>query len=280
MTYKSIYKTKNGLSDIILNSDGEYLTGLWFEGSKDSIKHDENAKEKDLEIFKETRKWLDIYFSGKVPEFTPKYKINNITDFRKEVIDIMNLIPFGETITYNDIAEKIAKKRGIKKMSAQAVGGAVGSNPICIIIPCHRVVGKNGKLTGYGGGIKNKEILLYLFFGGLTFLVSIISYAFLNIQIGWNALIANIGSWILAVSFAYVTNRVWVFDSNAETTADFIKEITSFIGGRVATLVIEELILFIFITNLGMNSMLVKIVAQVIVIVLNYVISKLIVFKK
>ena len=95
-----------------------------------------------------------------VPEFTPKYKINNITDFRKEVIDIMNLIPFGETITYNDIAETIAKKRRIKKMSAQAVGGAVGSNPICIIIPCHRVVGKNGKLTGYGGGIKNKEILL------------------------------------------------------------------------------------------------------------------------
>ena len=127
---------------------------------------------------------------------------------------------------------------------------------------------------------KNKEILLYLFFGGLTFLVSIISYAFLNIQIGWNALIANIGSWILAVSFAYVTNRVWVFDSNAETTADFNKEITSFIGGRVAKLVIEELILFIFITNLGMNSMAVKVVAQVIVIVLNYVISKLIVFKK
>ena len=127
---------------------------------------------------------------------------------------------------------------------------------------------------------KNKEILLYLFFGGLTFLVSIISYAVLCLKKKRNALIANIGSWILAVSFAYVTNRVWVFDSNAETTADFIKEITSFIGGRVATLVIEELILFIFITNLGMNSMLVKIVAQVIVIVLNYVISKLIVFKK
>lgn len=154
MTYKSIYKTKNGLSDIILNSDGEYLTGLWFEGSKDSIKHDENAKEEDLEIFKETKKWLDIYFSGKVPNFTPKYKINNIVIFRKEVIDIMNLIPFGETITYNDIAKEIAKKRGIKKMSAQAVGGVVGSNPICIIIPCHRVVGKNGKLSGYGGKIK------------------------------------------------------------------------------------------------------------------------------
>ena len=119
---------------------------------------------------------------------------------------------------------------------------------------------------------KNKEILLYLFFGGLTFLVSVISYAFFNIQIGWNALVANIGSWILAVAFAYITNRIWVFDSNASTAADFIKEITSFIGGRVVTLVIEELILFIFITNLGMNSMLVKIVAQVIVIVLNYVI--------
>ena len=95
-----------------------------------------------------------------------------------------------------------------------------------------------------------------------------------------NALVANIGSLILAVAFAYITNRIWVFDSNASTAADFIKEITSFIGGRVVTLVIEELILFIFITNLGMNSMLVKIVAQVIVIVLNYVISKLIVFKK
>lgn len=127
---------------------------------------------------------------------------------------------------------------------------------------------------------KNKEILLYLFFGGLTFVVSIASYAFLNIQFNWNALIANIGSWVLAVAFAYITNKIWVFDSNAETKSDFIKEITSFVGGRVATLVIEELILFIFITNLCMNSMVVKIVAQVIVIVLNYVISKHFVFQK
>lgn len=126
---------------------------------------------------------------------------------------------------------------------------------------------------------KKKEILLYLFFGGLTFMVNIASYAFFNIQIGWNALVANIGSWILAVAFAYVTNRILVFDSNASTVAGFMKEITSFVGGRVATLVIEELILFIFITNLGMNSMLIKVIAQIIVIVLNYVISKLIVFK-
>lgn len=126
---------------------------------------------------------------------------------------------------------------------------------------------------------KNKEILLYLFFGGLTFLVSISSYAIFNIRIGWNTLTANIASWILAVAFAYVTNRAWVFESSTDRGSNLIKEITGFVGGRIATLVIEELILFIFITELGMNSILVKIVAQVIVIALNYVISKLVVFK-
>lgn len=121
---------------------------------------------------------------------------------------------------------------------------------------------------------KNKEILLYLFFGGLTFLVSISSYALFNIRIGWNALTANIASWILAIAFAYVTNRTWVFESSTDRGSNLIKEITGFVGGRIATLVIEELILFIFITGLGMSSILVKIVAQVIVIALNYVISK------
>lgn len=126
---------------------------------------------------------------------------------------------------------------------------------------------------------KNKEILLYLFFGGLTFLVSISSYALFNIRIGWNALTANIASWILAVAFAYVANRTWVFESSTDRGSNLIKEITGFVGGRIATLVIEELILFIFITEFEMNSVLVKIVAQVVVIVLNYVISKMIVFK-
>lgn len=123
---------------------------------------------------------------------------------------------------------------------------------------------------------KNKEILLYLFFGGLTFLVSISSYAVFNIRIGWNALTANIASWILAVAFAYVTNRTWVFESSTDRGSNLIKEITGFVGGRIATLVIEELILFIFITELKMNSILIKIVAQVVVIALNYVISKLV----
>lgn len=160
MIYKKIYKTPKDFSNIIMNSNGEYLTGLWFEGSRDSSKHTIDCEEKELEIFKETERWLDIYFSGKNPDFVPKYKIEKLTPFRKQVIDIMNKIPYGKTITYNDIAKEIANLKGIERMSAQAVGVAVGWNPICIIIPCHRVVGTNGSLTGYGGGIKNKIALL------------------------------------------------------------------------------------------------------------------------
>lgn len=162
MKYKFKYQTTNEFSNILMTSDGEYLTGLWFEGTKDSKKHETNCEEKALKIFEETSKWLDIYFSGKNPKFTPKYKIENLTPFRQEVIDIMKSIDYGSTVTYNDIAKIIAKNRGIKRMSSQAVGGAVGWNPICIIIPCHRVVGANGNLTGYGGGINNKINLLKL----------------------------------------------------------------------------------------------------------------------
>ena len=162
MIYKYKYRTPKGFSNILMNSDGEYLTGLWFEDSRDMVKHEVNCEEKNLPIFKETTRWLDIYLTGKEPDFKPKYRINNLTTFRKEVIDIMNTIPFGKTLTYNDIAKIIAKNRGIKRMSSQAVGGAVGWNPICIIIPCHRVVGTNGSLTGYGGGINNKVALLTL----------------------------------------------------------------------------------------------------------------------
>lgn len=160
MVYKWIYKIPENFDDMLMNSDGEYLTGLWFIGSRDASRHITDCEEKNLEIFRKTSKWLDIYFSGKTPNFTPKYNIVNLTPFRQEVIDIMNSIPFGSTLTYNDISKKIAKKRVLKRMSAQAVGGAVGWNPICIIIPCHRVVGSNGSLTGYGGGIKNKVALL------------------------------------------------------------------------------------------------------------------------
>lgn len=162
MTYKYVYETPGNLSNMIMNSDGEYLTGLWFENSRDSSKHIIDCEEKNLEVFTEIKKWLDTYFSGKNPNFTPKYKIEKLTPFRKEVIDIMNSIEYGNVVTYNDISKIIAEKRGMKKMSSQAVGGAVGWNPICIIIPCHRVVGTSGSLTGYGGGINNKIELLKL----------------------------------------------------------------------------------------------------------------------
>ncbi len=162
MMYKYTYTTPKQFSNIIMNSDGKYLTGLWFENSKDSKKHNLSCEERILPIFQETIKWLDLYFSGKRPNFIPKYRMENLTPFRSEVLDIVKNIEYGDLLTYNDIATTIAQKRGIKKMSSQAVGGAVGSNPICIIIPCHRVIGSNNNLVGYGGGLKNKFELLKL----------------------------------------------------------------------------------------------------------------------
>lgn len=125
---------------------------------------------------------------------------------------------------------------------------------------------------------KNKEILLYVLFGGLTFIVSIASYVFFDVTLAMNELVANVLSWILAVLFAYVTNKIWVFDAPTHTMREFVKQIFSFFAGRVATLVVEEVILFVFVTLLAFPSVPVKVVAQVIVIVLNYVISKLFVF--
>lgn len=156
------YKTPDGFDDLWMSFDGEVLTGLWFEGSRGQTKHRLDCAERDMSVFRETRRWLDIYFSGRQPDFTPRYRMDNLTPFRREVVDAMCAIPFGETATYGEIAAALAKRHGIAKMSAQAVGGAVGWNPICIIVPCHRVIGANRRLTGYGGGIKNKVRLLAL----------------------------------------------------------------------------------------------------------------------
>ena len=162
MTFSKIYRTPDGFDDIVMSSDGEVLTGLRFINKQDQSKHTIDREEKELPVFCSTKEWLDIYFSGRQPDFTPACRIDHLTPFRKEVSDIMRSIPFGHTMTYGEIAALIAQKRGIKRMSAQAVGGAVGWNPFCIIIPCHRVIGAGRSLTGYGGGIKNKIALLKL----------------------------------------------------------------------------------------------------------------------
>lgn len=150
------------LGKIIMASDGESLVGLWFEGQKhfaDSIKSE--GEEKLLKVFDDTARWLDIYFDGREPDFTPKIALSG-TEFRKSTARIMLTIPYGKTMTYGEIAQKIARQTGVKKMSAQAVGGAVAHNPVSIIVPCHRVIGSNGNLTGYAGGIDRKIQLLKL----------------------------------------------------------------------------------------------------------------------
>ena len=152
----TIYTPPYPISPLLLSSDGEVLTGLQFIQSGETIVEQGGT----LPIFKDVCRWLDDFFSGKKPDFTPAFRIDNATPFRREVLDILLTIPYGETITYGEIAAQIAKNHNVDKMSAQAVGGAVGWNPIGIIVPCHRVLGVGKKLTGYGGGIPNKIGLL------------------------------------------------------------------------------------------------------------------------
>ena len=157
-----IYKYISPIGIITLSSNGTALTGLWFDGQKYFAQTlSEPCEENLLPVFEDTIKWLDIYFSGEIPDFTPELYVHS-TPFRKAVYDILLTIPYGQTMTYGEIAEILAQQTGKKKMSAQAVGGAVGHNPISIIIPCHRVVGADGRLTGYAGGIDRKRFLLEL----------------------------------------------------------------------------------------------------------------------
>lgn len=160
MQYTSRYESP--LGNIFLSADETSLTGLWFEGQKyfGLSSHNENA-EKETAVLMQAKKWLDIYFSGNEPDFKIPLHFTG-TEFQNEVWEILCNIPYGYTITYGDIAKMLAEKKGIKKMSARAVGGAVAHNKISIIVPCHRVVGKNGNLTGYAGGIDRKTALLKL----------------------------------------------------------------------------------------------------------------------
>ena len=150
------------LGDITLASDGEALTGLWFNGQKyfgETLGRE--YEQRKLSVFELTNQWRDSYFRGKAPGFTPPL-VMKTTPFRRAVWEILLAIPYGKTMTYGEIADRIAKQRGLQHMSAQAVGGAVGHNAISLIIPCHRVIGANGSLTGYAGGIDKKRKLLIM----------------------------------------------------------------------------------------------------------------------
>ena len=168
MQYTSHYRSPIG--NMLLAADETGLTGLWFEGQKYFALHlDKEHEEKEIPLFEKVKEWLDIYFSGKAPGFTVPLHFTG-TDFQNEVWEILCAIPYGRTMTYGEIAKQVASKKGLPRMSAQAVGGAVGHNGISILVPCHRVVGANGSLTGYAGGIDKKIKLLQLEKADMSFL--------------------------------------------------------------------------------------------------------------
>lgn len=150
------------LGPIFLAADDAGLTGLWFQGQKYFPAQIADAPDSsDLPIFQEAKRWLDIYFSGREPDFTPPLHLTG-TPFQNQVWEILLSIPYGKTMTYGEIARLLADRNGLPRMSPQAVGGAVGHNKLSILVPCHRVVGTNGSLTGYAGGLPRKIALLEL----------------------------------------------------------------------------------------------------------------------
>lgn len=163
MKYTDTYESPLGM--MVLAADEEGLTGLWFEGQKyfgaGLLGQAQDLTEATEEYFSKAKEWLTSYFKGEKPQGLPKLHLCG-TEFQREVWEILLQIPYGETTTYGAIAGEIAKKHGKKSMSAQAVGQAVGHNKISVIVPCHRVVGADGSLTGYAGGTWRKEALFEL----------------------------------------------------------------------------------------------------------------------
>lgn len=148
------------LGGMTLASNGEALTGLWFDGQKVFASTLSAARsDRNLPVFDETVRWLDIYFSGKAPGFTPAMRLTG-TAFQHAVWDILLTIPYGQTMTYGQVAERLTGWTGLRRASARAIGGAAGHNPALLIVPCHRVIGADGSLTGYAGGIDRKAELL------------------------------------------------------------------------------------------------------------------------
>ena len=154
------YQTPEGFDDMVMESDGLFLTALSF--IHDTKEAGLEKKARDLPVFRQTKAWLDSYFKKAPLPDMPPLKPDRSTPFRGLISDLMACIPYGESVTYGELAVQAAKILGKEKMSAQAVGQAVGHNPLCILIPCHRVLGAGGALTGYGGGLENKRQLLFL----------------------------------------------------------------------------------------------------------------------
>lgn len=157
MQYTSTYQSPVG--EILLACDELGLTGLWFKGEKYyALSLGKENEERETSVLADVKRWLDIYFSGHEPDSTPPIHMIG-SPFQLSVWEILRQIPYGKTTTYGEISKRLAADR-LSGMSAQAVGGAVGHNPISIIVPCHRVVGSNGSLTGYAGGLQKKIKLL------------------------------------------------------------------------------------------------------------------------
>lgn len=160
MKYISPYMSS--LGQMLLAADETGLTGVWFEDQKYFGRGlEKKTQETETAVLAQTKQWLDVYFSGREPEFFPTLHLVG-TPFQQAVWKILLTIPYGKTMTYGDIAKQLAAERGLAHMSAQAVGGAVGHNPVSILVPCHRCVGSRGQLTGYAGGLERKTYLLRL----------------------------------------------------------------------------------------------------------------------
>ena len=157
-----LWQYASPLGGMTMVSDGQALVALRFDSLRPVGGHSDARRGlQRLPVFDETCRWLDVYFSGGVPDFMPALSLRG-TPFQEAVWEILRSIPYGQTMTYGEIAARIAAQLGRQRMSAQAVGGAVGRNPIAIVVPCHRVIGADGSLTGYAAGLDRKQRLLQL----------------------------------------------------------------------------------------------------------------------
>lgn len=152
--YYSLYNSP--LGNITLYCEDNYLTGLYLEGQKNKIDNSKYLRNDDLKIFKDTKKWLDMYFAKEIPNLRIDIKLKG-TEFQMKVWNLLQEVPYGKTVTYKDIRDRLDSSQ---RLSCRAVGNAINKNPISIIVPCHRVIGSNNKLVGYNGGIEYKKYLL------------------------------------------------------------------------------------------------------------------------